>query len=55
MTKCAYCGSTAQIKLVKTEETQNSIFKTYECGCGCRTIETYTKSNTTFMMKKEND
>lgn len=52
MIKCAYCGSTAQIKLIKTEETQNSIFKTYECGCGCKMVETYTKSNTTFTVPK---
>ena len=53
MIKCPICGSTAQIKLVNTSEYKNTIFKTYECGCGCRTIETYTKTNTTFMKTKE--
>lgn len=52
MIKCPICHSTAQIKLVNTQDTQNSIFKTYECGCGCRTIETYTKSSTTFTVPK---
>lgn len=53
MIKCEFCGSTAQIKLIKTEETQNSIFKTYECGCGCKMVETYTKTNTTFTIPKD--
>ena len=52
MIKCQICGSTAQIKLVNTQDTQNSIFKTYECGCGCRIVEAYTKTNTTFTVPK---
>ena len=53
MVKCLICGSTAQIKLVSTSEINDLIFKTYECGCGCRTIHTYTKSNTVVVPPKE--
>lgn len=53
MIKCPICGSTAQIKLVRTSEINDLIFKTYECGCGCQTIETYSKSNTVVVPKEK--
>lgn len=53
MVKCLVCGSTAQMKLVDTYEINNLIFKAYECGCGCRTIHTFTKSNEIVVPKEK--
>ena len=39
MTRCPNCGSTAQVRLQKTEEQELNCYtvevtRTYKCGCG---------------------
>ena len=36
MLKCLNCGSSAQIKLVGTEESETTVLELYQCGCGSR-------------------
>ena len=40
MIKCPYCGSTAQVKLLRTDYQENGWTITrvdaYQCGCGCQ-------------------
>ena len=36
MLKCLNCGSSAQIKLMGTEESETTVLELYQCGCGSR-------------------
>lgn len=36
MTKCPFCGSTAQLKKVETIEGETTIIDIYQCGCGTK-------------------
>ena len=44
MTKCPNCGSTAQVKFIKTTKSYfcggaSSHYHNYKCGCGCYFFE----------------
>ena len=40
MASCPNCGSTAQVKLIETNYTEDGwtieLVRIYDCGCGCR-------------------
>ena len=49
--KCPLCGSTAQVRCTYRDDMEDTheIYRTYECGCGCKFALVFRHAETLLM------